>query len=107
MTMKPSIILITILMLDGCGKVATTFTDRKLPVLTQSGFAKEANSYFWENFHAGNYDSIPKIIQKLSRAMNENPNDLITTAHLGFSHIWALSERQRLKDPNPLIAENL
>jgi hypothetical protein len=90
-----------------CSNIAVSTAEKKKPVFRQSEMAKEANDYFWENFHAGNYDSISNIIKKLTAAISENPNDLISTAHLGFVHIWALSERQRLEEPNPLIVENV
>ena len=56
-----------------------------------------ANQYFWKNFHEGNYNKLDSIIYYLSASYNENPNHLETVTHLGFSHIWKLSERDRLK----------
>ena len=56
----------------------------------------QANQFFWDQFHSGNYDTIPAILEKLAAAYLENPNDLKTIYHLGFTHFWALSERQHL-----------
>jgi hypothetical protein len=105
--MKILMVLFIIIIGVGCSDVVVSFTEKKKPVFTGSEVSKDANSYFWENFHAGNYDSIPKIIEKLNRALSDNPNDLLTTDHLGFVHIWALSERQRMHTPNPFIVENI
>ena len=63
-----------------------------------------ANDIFWEQFHLGNYDTIPKVIEQLSVAYIANPKDLQTIYHLGFARIWALSERQHLqKIPGNII----
>jgi tetratricopeptide (TPR) repeat protein len=105
--MKKLIVLLIISCVLGCTDIAVSFTDKKKPVFTQSDLAKDANTYFWDNFHAGNYDSIPEIIEKLNMALAENPNDLVTTDHLGFVHVWALSERQRLQAADPLIVDHV
>ena len=42
----------------------------------------------------------------LSAAYNENPNDLETFKHLGFTHMWALSERQKLYVIPPTIIDH-
>lgn len=55
----------------------------------------EANGFMWDQLHRGNYDSIPAIIDRLNEAYNNNPEDPATTAHLGFVHLWAFSERVR------------
>jgi len=105
--MKKIITLVIISGVIGGVHRAISSAEKERPSITQSVTSKEANSYFWDNFHAGNYDSISQIIKKLNIALNENPNDLVSTEHLGFVHIWALSERQRLSSPDPSIAENL
>ncbi len=58
-----------------------------------------ANGFFWKHFHQGNYDSIPSILEKLTAAYLANPNDIRTTTHLGFTHIWAISEHQNRSSP--------
>ena len=106
--MKKSIaVLLLISTLFSCGYVATTFTAKKKYSLAQSDFSKQANKYFWDNYHQGNYDSIPQITNMLNVALQENPNDIITTTHLGFLHVWALSERQRLETPKADITEQI
>ena len=67
-----------------------------------------ANDYFWKNFHAGNYNNLDSVLFYLNAAYIENPNHTETVAHLGFAHIWALSERdKRTSDlPNPRIIDH-
>lgn len=105
--MNKLITLFLIFCLCGCGIIATTFTSSKKYEVAQTDISKNANKFFWDNYHLGNYDSIPKIIEKLNLALQENPKDIISTTHLGFVHIWALSERQRLDKPNPTITEHI
>lgn len=93
--------------LCSCSYVATTLTKPKSYDLSQTDISKSANRIFWDNFHLGNYDSISAIIDKLNNALQQQPNDLITTTHLGFVHIWSLSEIQRLNEPHPGIREHI
>lgn len=64
----------------------------------ESKLSEEANSFFWEHFHLGHYDSIPAILDLLTEAYIDNPNDLQTVYHLGFTHFWAIAERQHLSN---------
>ena len=75
--------------------------------IVNTKISQEANDYFWEQLHNGNYDSIDNILSKLNLALAKNPNDLVTTAHLGFTHVWALAERQRLNIPDSKITEHV
>ena len=105
--MKKLVVLALVFCAIGCADLVVSSAEKKKATFEQTSLAKEANDYFWDHFHAGDYDSIPIVTAKLSQALSENPTDLRTTAHLGFVHIWALSERQRLEHPNPLIVDNL
>ena len=91
----------------GCAFFAETFTGSKSFTTKETETAKDANRYFWDNFHQGNYDSIPEITRRLTLAMSENPNDIKVMAHLGFTHVWVVSERQRIENPSPEVIENL
>jgi hypothetical protein len=91
----------------GSSLLATTFTAKKTYEISKSEISKNANKYFWDNYHQGNYDSIPNIIAKLEMTLIANPNDLITTTHLGFVHAWASSERQRLNKPQTNTIEHI
>lgn len=65
----------------------------------ETSLSKSANEYFWEQFHQGNYDSIPVILKKLTAAYLDNPHDIRTITHLGFTHMWAISEHQNSSNP--------
>lgn len=74
--------------------VSTVTRSKKEIIWTQSLRAEAADNYFWEQFHAGNYDSIPTILDKLTSVYMDNPNDIRTINHLAFTHMWALSEHR-------------
>jgi hypothetical protein len=105
---KISIISVITILITSCG-IIVNLTDSKKNngKIVDSQISKEANDFFWQQLHNGNYDSITQVIDKLNLALANNPNDLITTAHLGFVHVWALSERQRLNEPKANIIEHL
>lgn len=105
--MKKIIVIGSLLVLTSCSGIVSMFVPGRSLSNTNTKLSQSANAYFWNNFHQGNYDSIPKILQKLNMALVTDPNDLLTTAHLGFTHLWSLSERQRLIIPNPQIIENM
>ena len=75
--------------------VDTITRTKKEVIWQQSLTAETANNYFWDQFHLGNYDSIPTIIDKLTSAYVDNPNDIRTINHLAFTHMWALSEHRK------------
>ena len=68
----------------------------------ETSLSKSANEYFWEQFHQGNYDSIPVILEKLTAAYLDNPNDIRTVTHLGFTHMWAISEHKNNSNPRAI-----
>ncbi|MGV3538788.1 MAG: tetratricopeptide repeat protein [Rufibacter sp.] len=94
-----------LLFLFSCERLALFTSEKKRPSKEQTPLQLEANQYFWQQYHAGAYDSIPEVINRLTAAYLENPNDFLTTAHLGFTHMWALSERSR-KPLNPEITNH-
>lgn len=97
-----------ILFLTACGIVVRLTESKSLKgQVVESPASIEANDYFWSQLHNGNYDSIPEVIEKLNVALSENPNDAIAISHLGFAHVWALAERQRIKKASPLISEHI
>lgn len=59
------------------------------------------NTYFWEQFHDGSISNADSIISKLEAKLNADSTDVVANAHLGFAHIWILTEGQRI--PNSKI----
>lgn len=66
----------------------------------------EADKYFWDNFHRGNYDSIPQMLDKLTAAYLDNNEDYRLAAHIGFTHSWALAESGRMDQPSPRVTDH-
>jgi tetratricopeptide (TPR) repeat protein len=105
--MKKYILALLLITSFGCSYLAVQFTPKKKHTLIQTDLGKKADEFFWNQYHQGNYDSIPQIINLLNQALQENPNDLKTNAHLGFVHVWALSERQRLTEAEASVTEHI
>lgn len=106
--MKNLLISILVLSTLGCSVRIKTVNQRKNPtnMNVHTELSTHANNYFWECFHNGDYSKIDSLIYYLSASYNENPNHLETVSHLGFVHMWALSERQKLDVVPPTITEH-
>jgi hypothetical protein len=79
----------------------------KREVATRSPAAIAADSVFWHTFHGGQYDSIQPAIEALTRAYLATPNDAMTAGHLGWLHIWRISEHSRLAKTPASITEDM
>jgi hypothetical protein len=101
--MKKFILFVLSLSMYGCTYFAVTFTPKKKTIIKDIAISCNANQYFWTQFHQGKKDSIPAIIEYLSKAYFTNPNDVVTTAHLGFTHIWAYAEADKDITPGQLL----
>jgi hypothetical protein len=84
--------------LAGCGMIAVATAPEKSASLTRSPQATEADALFWDRFHAGDYAAIPRVQEALQAAYLRDPGDVKTASHIGWIHIWKLSERARLAD---------
>jgi hypothetical protein len=105
--MKWIILITTLLSLTACEKIALMFTPEKKPLISNSPLEAEAEHYFWETLHQGQYDHIPKANDLLMAAYLQNPNNPKLAAHLGFLHMWLISERARMPGNNPLITNEI
>ncbi|HEX4044528.1 MAG TPA: hypothetical protein VHZ76_02550 [Gammaproteobacteria bacterium] len=90
------------LLLTGCEKIAIISTSKKTAMPSHSHLAVTAEKHFWQTLHQGQYNNIPQTTKLLTAAYLENPNDPQLAAHLGFLHIWKITERAR----NPAIADD-
>jgi len=82
-------------------------TPKKQAVASNSPLAKQAEQQFWDTLHQGNYNDISQTEKLLTAAYIENPNDPSLAAHLGFTHIWKIAERQREKKLDPRIVNQI
>jgi hypothetical protein len=90
---------------SGCAFFLSYIRDKR-PSKVETSEAAFANEFMWEQFHRGNYDSIPSVLEKLNKAYQLDPNDAKVTAHLGYIYLWAFSERIR-KNSQDRILENI
>jgi hypothetical protein len=83
-------------LLAGCKMIAVATAPDKVASPTRTAQATQADALFWDRFHAGDYDAIPNVLEALQAAYLSDPGDVKTAAHIGWLHIWRLSERARL-----------
>ncbi len=107
--MKIKLILVctTFFFLSACENIAVLFTPKKKPTTAHNQLTREAENQFWMTLHQGQYDKIDNTTRLLMAAYLENPNDPQLAAHLGFLHIWKLTERHREKTIPPTIVDNI
>jgi hypothetical protein len=89
----------------GCAYVAVQSAPEKAPSTARSKAAEQADTFFWSALHGGQYDRIPVVLNALTAAYLENPNDAITAAHVGWMHVWRLSERARMAEVPATITD--
>jgi hypothetical protein len=79
-----------------CGYIAEHTAPSKHAASTRTDLAIRADALFWATFHGGEYAQAPVALDALTAAYLASPTDAVTAAHIGWLHIWRLSERQRL-----------
>jgi tetratricopeptide (TPR) repeat protein len=79
----------------GCSSVAVFMAPKKLALQKRTSEAEKVDEEFWRVLHQGRYEDLPKLIEQLTAVYLRTPHDSITAAHLGFSHIWYVAERER------------
>ena len=93
--------------LTACEGTAIMSTPKKKPVESHSQLAMKAENQFWTTLHKGSYQDIAQADYLLMAAYLQNPNDPKIAAHLGFLHIWKITERQREKAIPPTITNEI
>lgn len=101
------ILIIFIISLTACEKIATLFTEKKSRSSSNFLLATQAQNYFWNTLHQGKYDQIDQAIFLLTAAYLQNPHDPTLASHLGFLHIWKITERAREKQIPPTIVNEI
>lgn len=111
MNIKTHILIITLLCsiipLSACENIALMMTPAKKAKSSHTALANKARKSFWDTLHSGNYNGLPETTKNLTAAYLENPNDPELSAFLGFSHIWKITERQRLTNIPPTITDEM
>jgi hypothetical protein len=95
------------LSLAGCAVLAEWTAPAKRASAARTPQAERADELFWRVLHTGAYERILEALSALTAAYVADPNDPVTAAHVGFLHIWRLSERRRLPDEGgPTITDH-
>jgi hypothetical protein len=89
-------ILVTSMALPGCGYVAEHTAPKKQPATSRTPQALSADELFWSTLHGADYEHIAPALEAETAAYLGGTNDAVATAHVGWLHIWRLSEKQRL-----------
>jgi len=97
----------TTVFLVACSHIAVKSAPAKKETATRSEMALEADKIFWQIFHNGEYEKIPSTLELVKAAYLDNPNDSITSAHVGWLHIWRLAERARSNKVQASITDDL
>jgi hypothetical protein len=77
-------------------RIAVQLAPRKKAATSRSDAATKADDLFWQTFHNGEYEKIQPALEALTAAYLQTPSDAKTAAHIGWLHIWRMSERARL-----------
>lgn len=109
MLLRIILFVLTLTTLVGCSqeKWALLFTPPKVPIELDNDLACLAQKDFWDTLHKGDYNNIPHVTKLLTAAYLKNPNDPLLAAHLGFLHIWEITERARKSPVQPTITDQI
>tara|TARA_B100001094_G_scaffold245375_1_gene241824 strand:+ start:444 stop:1466 length:1023 start_codon:yes stop_codon:yes gene_type:complete len=88
--------VIVSLAMTSCATIAVMVAPPKQRVQHKSPSAKILNRAFFAAMHSGDYELIPELLHRHKQEYIKNPGDAVTASHIGFLHIWALSERNRM-----------
>jgi hypothetical protein len=91
--------------LSGCAAIAVQSAPPKVAATTRSEFAVQADAVFWETLHSGNYAGLGDALQAQTAAYLQHPDDAVTTAHVGWLHLWRLAESGRSSELQPTITD--
>ena len=92
---------------SGCASIAIATAPSKASSPNTSPAANDAEVTFWNTLHAGRYEGIDAALDKLQAVYLENPNDARTAAHIGFLHLWRLTESAREPNLRPTITDEI
>jgi hypothetical protein len=107
MNMRTALLLgAACLLLGSCGYIAEHAAPRKSAASTRSVAARTADTLFWATLHGGKYEQIPQALEAETAAYLADPHDAVTAAHIGWLHIWRISERARLASVPATITDD-
>lgn len=101
------VIISLVFLLSGCEQFALWETPQKEASLSKDNAVVLSKARFWKTLHGGNYQDLSEVINELTLAYLNHPNDPQLAAYLGFAHAWKLTERQREKKIPPDITDEI
>jgi hypothetical protein len=93
-------------LLAACDYVAVQSASKKQAAPSRSETAVKADILFWDALHHGKYEEIGHALEGLTAAYLNMPTDATTAAHIGWLHIWRVSERARLPSVPATITDD-
>jgi hypothetical protein len=111
---KKWLVIVIVLAIGGIGalvwaswaRIAVQLAPRKQAATSRSEAATKADDLFWQTFHSGEYEKIQPALEILTAAYLQTPSDAKTAAHIGWLHIWRMSERARLNSIPATITDD-
>ncbi|MFT3762633.1 MAG: hypothetical protein QM761_08490 [Pseudoxanthomonas sp.] len=92
----------------GIGIIALAWAgDAAQPPHPRTPQALGTDQLFWKTLHSGDYAGIDQALIATTAAYLGDTRDPTTAAHLGFLHIWRISERARLQRMPPTIIDDM
>ncbi len=92
---KLAVVAIALILITGCDGGDNT----EEPTVV----ASSPKEIFWNTFYAGEYERLPEVIERLSGAYFEDPNNAETALLLAHSYFWKAGESSRLINPPPSV----
>ncbi len=93
--------------LAACANLAVESAPKKQAATQRSDAAIKADALFWDTLHNGKYENIQDALEVLTAAYLDNPNDSVTTVHIGMLHSWRIAERARLAHIPATITDDI
>jgi hypothetical protein len=90
------IIAVVTLVLANTDRIAVQLAPKKQAAQSRSETATKADELFWQTFHNGEYEKIPRVLEVLTAAYLATPSDAVTAAHIAWLHNWRIAERARM-----------
>lgn len=101
------VVLVGIVAAINYPSIVIQLAPKKQVTTTRSEAALKADELFWQVLHGGEYERIPDVLAALTAAYLQDPNDAVTAAHIGFMHMWRVTERSRLNTLSPTITDHI
>jgi hypothetical protein len=87
-----AIVVVGVLVAANYRQIVVRAAPAKHAAAARGDAALKADEIFWKAFHAGELAKAPDVLAALTAAYLQTPNDAVTAAHIGFMHMWQLTE---------------